>query len=49
MPTYADQPDLECEAALDALDTQFYRNSEQLDERLLTYAREHRLFDMEAD
>ncbi|MBC3953547.1 DMP19 family protein [Pseudomonas triticifolii] len=49
MPTYADDPDLECEAALDALDTQFYRNTEQLDERLLTYARKHRLFDMEAD
>lgn len=48
MPTYADERDLECEAALDALDTQFYLDTEQLDERLQKYAREHRLFEIEA-
>lgn len=45
MPTYADQPDLDCEAALDTLDQQFYLDCEQLDERLLRYAGEHRLFE----
>lgn len=49
MPTYADEPDLECEAALDALDTQFYLDTEQLDARLLKHARDHHLFEMEAD
>ena len=49
MPTYADEPDLECEAALDALDTRFYLDTEHLNERLLKYAREHRLFEMDAD
>ena len=49
MPTYDDPPDLACIAALDSLDTQFYLDTEQLDERLLQYAREHRLFDMETD
>lgn len=49
MPTYEDEPDLDCLAALDALDTQFYLDTEKLDERLLRYAREHRLFKMEVD
>lgn len=49
MPTYADERDLACEAALNALDTQFYRDTEQLEERLLDYAREHRLYEMETD
>ncbi|UFH51281.1 DMP19 family protein [Pseudomonas sp. KNUC1026] len=49
MPTYADERDLDCEAALDALDTQFYLDAEQLNERLLRYAREHRLFEMEVE
>lgn len=49
MPTYAEERDLECEAALDALDTQFYRDTEQLDERLLRYADKHRLFEIDTD
>ncbi|MGE6388383.1 DMP19 family protein [Pseudomonas sp. NPDC078416] len=49
MPTCEDEPDLDCLAALDALDTQFYLDTEKLDERLLRYAREHRLFKMEVD
>ncbi|MCQ3000775.1 DMP19 family protein [Pseudomonas syringae] len=49
MPTYADERDLDCEAALDALDNQFYKDAEQLDDRLLKYALEHGLFEKEAD
>lgn len=49
MPTYADEQDLDCEAALDALDNQFYKDAEQLDDRLLKYALEHGLFEKEAD
>lgn len=44
MPTYADEPDMACEAALDALDSRFYLDAEQLDARLLAYARQHDLF-----
>ena len=44
MPTYADEPDLACEAALDALDTRFYLDPDQLEERLVAYARQQQLF-----
>lgn len=49
MPTYEDEPDQQCEAALDALDTRFYKDEEQLGDRLLEFARQHRLFEVEAD
>ncbi|MFS0827096.1 DMP19 family protein [Pseudomonas phoenicis] len=49
MPSYADERNLECESALDALDTQFYQDTEQLHERLLRYADEHQLFVMAVD
>ncbi len=44
MPTWADQPDRDCEAALDALDTRFYALADALGERLLAHARRHALF-----
>lgn len=49
MPTYADEPDTACEAALDALDSRFYLDTEQLDARLLAYARQHELFALVAE
>ncbi|WP_312934617.1 DMP19 family protein [Pseudomonas sp.] len=49
MLTYAEPLDHDCHAALNALDEQFYEDTEQLDERLLQYARDHRLFEMEVD
>lgn len=45
MPTYAEQGDADCEAALDALDTRFYLDTEALDERLLQHALAHGLFE----
>lgn len=44
MPTWADEPDRDCEAALDALDTRFYALADALGERLLAHARHHALF-----
>ncbi|MEX5329670.1 DMP19 family protein [Pseudomonas paraeruginosa] len=44
MPTWAEDPDRDCEAALDALDTRFYALADALDERLLAHARRHALF-----
>lgn len=44
MPTYAEEGDAQCEAALDALDTRFYLDTEALDDRLLQHARVHGLF-----
>ncbi|KAF1052328.1 MAG: hypothetical protein GAK43_01986 [Stenotrophomonas maltophilia] len=49
MPTYTDPPDEVCSATLDALDTRFYADSEQLDARLLAHARRHALFEVEDD
>mgnify|MGYP006169185315 CR=1 FL=1 len=47
MPTYADEGDADCEAALDALDTRFYLDTEALDERLLQHALTHGLFSVD--
>lgn len=49
MPTYSDEGDAACEAVLDALDTRFYADQDRLGERLLEFARQHRLFETEAD
>ena len=43
MPTWADEPDRDREAAL-MLDTRFYALADALGERLLAHARHHALF-----